>query len=83
MKLGHGNHYGPLYVMHQQHVIFLCAANASRHALEGANAIVPVSDAQSYANVKVDALIMQVKDSSSLWFLTTPVLTPSALLRLG
>ena len=62
---------------------FLRAANASRHPWEGANAIGPVSDAQSYANAKVGALVTQKTDSSSLRLLTAPVVTPPALLCLG
>ena len=65
MALAHGNHCGPLLVMHQQHVTCLCAVAASRDAWEGANATVSVSDAQSSANAKVGALIMKMTASNS------------------
>lgn len=44
-------------MMLQWHVPFFCTAAVSRHALEGANATVLVSDAQPSANVKVAVLI--------------------------
>ena len=63
MALAHGNHCGPLLVMHQQHVTFFCAA--SRDAWEGANATVSVSDAQSSVNAKVGALMTEMTARNS------------------
>ena len=64
MAMAHGNHCGPLFAMHQQHVTFLCASAASRDAWESANATVSVSDAQYSANAKVGALTTETTASN-------------------
>ena len=57
--------YGSLSETHQQQVIFLCTAAASKGAWEGANTTISVSDVQSFANEKVGALITEMTASKS------------------